>query len=164
MKPKLGISACLLGETVRYDGGHKLDNLVVSALGQDFELVAVCPETGCGMTVPRETLRLTGDSTSLRLVTTQGRVDKTEQMKRWTQAYLAKPENQNLVGFVFKSKSPSCGLAVNVYDSMGGVAGKTIGLFARSFTFRFPSLPVTEAEALGDADFRADFIERLLRG
>ena len=163
MKLKLGISACLMGKAVRYDGGHKLEKLAVDVLGRHFELVAVCPETGCGMTVPRETMRLEGDPVSFRLVTTNGRVDKTRQMERWMKAHLVKLENENLVGFVLKSKSPSCGLAVNVYDSRGGVAGKTMGLFARGFTRRFPSLPVAEAEALSDAVFRESFIARLLQ-
>jgi len=163
MGTSIGISACLLGQAVRYDGGHKLDNLVVEILRQHFEFVAVCPETGCGMTVPREPMRLEGDPDSPRLITTKGRVDKTGQMERWAQTYIEKLENKNLVGFVFKSKSPGCGLAVGVYNYQGKVSGRAMGLFARCFTSRFPSLPVAEAEALHDAAFRDNFIARLLR-
>ena len=162
MKPKLGISACLLGQAVRYDGGHKLDNLVIDALGRNFEFVAVCPEIGSGMTVPREPMRLEGDPASLRLITTAGRVDKTDQMEHWAQTYIVKLENENLTGFVFKSKSPSCGFTVRVYNSRGMVVQKTMGIFARSFTRRFPSLPVAEAEMLHNAPFRESFIARLL--
>jgi len=162
MKPKLGISACLLGKAVRYDGGHKLDSLVVDALGKYFEFVAVCPETGCGMTVPRAPLRLEGDAASLRIVTTTGRVDKTEQMERWMQTNIVKLKKENLTGFVFKGKSPSCGLAVDIYNSKGGFTGKTLGIFARNFTRCFPSLIVAEDEALHDTASLESFIARLL--
>jgi uncharacterized protein YbbK (DUF523 family) len=157
-KPVLGISACLLGNAVRYDGGHKFDEVVVQALERHFKFIAVCPETGCGMTVPRDPMRLQGDPASPRLITTTGRADKTEQMERWTQTFITELEKENLAGFIFKSKSPSCGLDIAVYDSGDRVVQKTMGLFARSFTRRFPSLPVTEAEALHDAAFREKFI------
>jgi len=160
----LGISACLLGKAVRYDGEHKLDEIVIDALERHFKLVAVCPEIGCGMTVPREPMRLTGDPSSPRLITTASRVDKTDQMERWTQTCLAELEKENLAGFVFKSKSPSCSLSVGVYDPDGMVVQKTMGLFARSFTRRFPSLPVAEAEALHDTAFRQSFISRIFHG
>jgi uncharacterized protein YbbK (DUF523 family) len=111
MKPVIGISACLLGQAVRYDGGHKLDSLVIETLGRYFEFVAVCPEIGCGMTVPREPMRLEGDPASPRLITTKSRIDKTDQMERWTQACIEELENKNIAGFIFKSKSPSCGRA-----------------------------------------------------
>jgi len=161
MKPVLGISACLLGKTVRYDGGHKLDELVFETLERHLRFFAICPETGCGMAVPREPMRLEGNPASPRLITIASRVDETGQMERWTQMYLKELEKENLAGFVFKSNSPSCGLAVGVYDSNGRVAGKTIGLFARGFTLRFPSLPVAEAESLRDVVFRKNFLTRI---
>jgi len=161
MKPLMGISACLLGKTVRYDGGHKLDEYIIESLGRHFKFVAICPETGCGMTVPREPMRLEGDPASPRLITTAGHVDKTGQMEHWMQTCFEELEKENLAGFVFKSKSPSCGLAVDVYDSNGRNAGKTMGIFARGFTRRFPSLPVAEAEALHDAAFRKSYLPRI---
>jgi len=161
MKPLMGISACLLGKAVRYDGGHKLDEYIIESLGRHFKFVAICPENGCGMTVPREPMRLEGDPASPRLITTTGRIDKTGQIELWMQTCFDELEKEDIAGFVFKSNSPSCGLAIGVYDSNGRIAGKAMGLFARGFTRRFPSLPVAEAESLHDAAFNKKFLTRI---
>src|SRR5512143_1734368 len=104
---KLGISSCLLGENVRYDGGHKLDHYLRDTLGQFVEWVPVCPEVECGLPVPREAMRLVGDPDAPRLVTRKTGIDHTERMTKWAGRKLAQLERQNLCGFVFKARSPS---------------------------------------------------------
>ena len=110
-KIKLGISSCLLGNKVRYDGGHKLDTFLVNTLGQFVEYVPVCPEVEAGFPVPREAFRLVGDPEKPRLVTRQSGVDATAQMERWLEKKLPLLERENLCGFIFKSQSPSSGIA-----------------------------------------------------
>ena len=161
-KPRLGISACLMGKAVRYDGSHQLDRFVVDALEQHFSLIPVCPEMDCGMTVPRESMRLEGDAVAPRLVTVTHRIDRTDQLERWTQKRIVEMKQEKLTGFVFKSGSPSCGLAVNIYDTDDGIAGNVAGIFARRFSSRFSRRLVAEAEQLHDDSFRKDFIQRLL--
>ena len=107
---QIGISACLLGKSVRYDGGHKLDRFLTATLGQYVEYVPVCPEVECGMPIPRESMRLQGDPDSPRLVTGATKFDRTDQMIRWAEKRIAELEEESLAGFIFKSNSPSCGL------------------------------------------------------
>lgn len=161
-KPRLGISACLLGKEVRYDGDHQLDQFVFDALEQHFDLIPVCPEVDCGMTVPREPMRLEGDAVAPRLVTMKNRIDKTDQMERWVQKHIAEMKQERFAGFVFKSGSPTCGLAVNIYDAHGDIAGNAAGIFARRFSSRFSRRLVAEAEQLHEDSFCKDFIQRLL--
>ncbi len=107
---KIGVSSCLLGEKVRYDGGHKLDRYITETLGQFFEYVPVCPEVEYGLPIPRETLRLVGDPASPRLVTGRTGIDHTEGMQRWAETKLDDLTREDLSGFIFKSRSPSSGL------------------------------------------------------
>src|SRR4030042_6931159 len=102
-KIKLGISACLLGESVRYDGGHKLDRFLTDTLGQYVEYVPVCPEVECGLGVPRESMHLEGDPESPRLVTIRTKQDMTDRMVKWTQKRVVELEKEGLYGFIFKS-------------------------------------------------------------
>jgi uncharacterized protein YbgA (DUF1722 family)/uncharacterized protein YbbK (DUF523 family) len=161
-KPRLGISACLLGQNVRYDGGHKLDRYLRDTLGPFVTWVPVCPEVECGLPVPRESMRLAGDPRAPRLVTTKTGRDLTDQMTAWARTRLDALEREGLCGFVFKSKSPSSGMErVRVYDP-NGVPKKTgVGLFARAFMARFPTLPVEEEGRLFDPAMRENFIERI---
>ncbi len=106
-KIKLGISTCLLGENVRYDGGHKLDRFLTETLGQYVEYVPVCPEVECGLPIPREALRLVGNPDSPRLVTTRTKQDLTDRMTQWAQKRVVELEGEGLFGFIFKSDSPS---------------------------------------------------------
>ena len=99
-KIRLGISTCLLGEKVRYDGGHKLDRFLADILGQWVDYVPVCPEVECGLPVPRESMRLEGSSESPRLVTTRTKVDKTDQMTQWAKKRVVELEKENLKGVV----------------------------------------------------------------
>ncbi len=161
-KIKLGISACLLGENVRYDGGHKLDRFLRDTLGQYVDYVPVCPETECGLGVPRESMRLEGHPSAPRLVTNQTRRDLTEKMVAWGRRRLEQLAAENLCGFIFKSNSPSSGMErVKVYGEKGMPSKTGAGIFARMFMDRFPSLPVEDEGRLHDPDLRENFIERI---
>jgi uncharacterized protein YbgA (DUF1722 family)/uncharacterized protein YbbK (DUF523 family) len=159
---KLGISACLMGKNVRYDGGHQLDRFLTDTLGQYVKYVPVCPESECGLGIPRESMRLVGDPDSPRLLTRHTRVDHTNRMVRWAEKRVKELEKENLCGFIFKSNSPSSGMErVKVYDEKGTPIKKGIGVFARIFMEHFPLLPVEEDGRLHDPMLRENFIERI---
>lgn len=159
---KIGISSCLLGIPVRYDGGHKLDHFLRDTLGQYVDYVPVCPEVDCGMSVPREAMRLEGKPDAPRLMTRSTREDKTDMMMNWAKKRVAQLEAEDLCGFIFKSDSPSSGMErVKVHDDKGMPAKTGIGIFARVFMEKFPLLPVEEEGRLHDAAIRENFIERI---
>jgi uncharacterized protein YbgA (DUF1722 family)/uncharacterized protein YbbK (DUF523 family) len=161
-KIRLGISACLLGEKVRFDGGHKFDPFLVNTLGQFVEYVPVCPEVESGFPIPREAFRLVGDPKAPRLVTRQSGVDATAQMERWLSGKLPVLEKERLCGFIFKSKSPSSGMErVKVYNEKGVAAKNGVGIFARALMERLPLLPVEEEGRLQDIQLRENFIVRI---
>jgi uncharacterized protein YbgA (DUF1722 family)/uncharacterized protein YbbK (DUF523 family) len=161
-KIKLGVSACLLGQKVRYDGTHQRDPFVVDMLGPFVEYVPVCPEVECGLGIPREAMRLEGDPSSPRLVTHKTRIDLTDRMVEWARKKLVELEKENLCGFIFKSRSPSSGMErVKVYNEAGAVIGHSSGIFARMFMERFPYVPVEEEGRLNDPRLRENFIERI---
>jgi uncharacterized protein YbbK (DUF523 family) len=163
-KIRLGISACLLGEPVRYDGGHQLDRFITDTLGRYVEFVPVCPEVECGLGVPREAMRLVGDPDAPRLVTVRTKVDLTARLLTWAQKRVRELEQENLCGFIFKSKSPSSGMErVKVYPeaAQGSPVPRGVGLFARLFMEHFPLLPVEDEGRLHDPVLRENFIERL---
>jgi uncharacterized protein YbgA (DUF1722 family)/uncharacterized protein YbbK (DUF523 family) len=162
MKIRLGISSCLLGEPVRYDGGHKRDRFLTETLGQYVEYVPVCPEVECGMPVPREAMHLVGEIKSPRLVTVKTGIGKTRQMTVWAQKRVVELEKERLMGFIFKSDSPSSGMErVKIYQEKGMAVRKGVGLFARRFMEHFPLLPVEEEGRLHDPTLRENFIERV---
>ncbi len=159
---KIGISSCLLGIPVRYDGGHKLDHFLRDTLGQYVDYVPVCPEVDCGMSVPREAMRLEGKPDAPRLMTRSTGEDKTDMMMNWAKKRVAQLEAEDLCGFIFKSDSPSSGMErVKVHDDKGMPAKTGIGIFARVFMEKFPLLPVEEEGRLHDAAIRENFIERI---
>ncbi|MFP4014511.1 MAG: YbgA family protein [Chitinispirillaceae bacterium] len=159
---RLGISACLLGQPVRYDGNGKLDRYLRDVLGKYVQWVAVCPEYECGLGVPREPVRLVQDGQSIRFVTVRTAVDKTEQIATWTEGKLDYLQKQDLCGFVFKTKSPSCALRDSkIYNKEGNVIGKGPGLFAARFMQTFPLIPVEDEGRLHDEVIRENFIERV---
>jgi uncharacterized protein YbgA (DUF1722 family)/uncharacterized protein YbbK (DUF523 family) len=160
---KIGISSCLLGEKVRYDGGHKLDPFLKDTLGRYLEWVPVCPEVESGLPVPREAMRLTGDPQSRpRLMTVNSRIDHTNRMLRWVKRTAAAPAREGLCGHVFKARSPSCGLSgVKLYTPHGTLLGSGPGLYAGMFVERFPALPVEEEGRLYNPAVRENFIERV---
>ena len=162
MKIRLGISTCLLGKSVRYDGGHKLDHFLAETLGKYVEYVPVCPEVDCGMPVPREPMHLEGDTESPRLITTRTGIDKTDQMLNWAGKRVVELEKDRLMGFIFKSNSPSSGMErVKVYKGKNISVRKGVGIFARAFMEHFPLLPVEEEGRLHDPILRENFVERV---
>jgi len=161
-KIRLGISSCLLGNKVRYDGQHKRDHFLVDTLGQYAEWVPVCPEVECGLPVPREAMRLVGDPEHPRLVTIKTRIDHTDRMLKWAVQRARALDKEDLCGFVFKSRSPSSGMkSVKVYNDEGMPSQTGVGLFAKTFMDRFPLLPVEDEGRLNDALLRENFIERI---
>ena len=161
-KIRIGISSCLLGEKVRFDGGHQRDHFLVDTLGQFVDYVPVCPEVEIGLPTPRDTLRLTGDLEAPRLVFSRSGEDITERMNKWAKKRVLELEAENLCGFVFKKKSPSSGMErVKLYDKNGIPNNKTVGLFARAFMDHFPLLPVEEDGRLHDPKLRENFVEAI---
>ncbi len=161
-KIRIGVSKCLLGEPVRYDGQHKHDHFITDTLGRYFDFVGVCPEVECGLGVPREPVRLVGDPASPRLMTTRTGIDHTDRMQAWAAQRVVELEGEHLYGYIFKSRSPSSGMEnVKVYNDQGGVAGKAPGLFGKAFMAHFPTLPCEDEGRLNDPDLRENFIERV---
>ncbi len=162
-KIKVGVSACLLGERVRYDGQHKLDHYIVDTLGPFFDYVPVCPEVECGLSVPREAMRLEGNIESPRLMTIHTRVDLTDKMLFWVHQRVEELEKENLCGYIFKTKSPSSGMkSVKVFNPETGIPSRRgTGLFARAFMERYPLLPVEDEGRLNNPAIRENFIERV---
>ena len=159
---KLGVSKCLLGENVRYDGEHKLDRVIRDTLGQYVDFVPVCPEVECGMPVPREAMQLAGNPASPRLTTIRTQKDLTDQMLNWTGIRVRQLEKEGLCGYIFKSNSPSCGIKeVKVYNEKGMPVKKGVGLFARAFMKHFPLLPTEDEDRLHDPGLRENFIESI---
>ncbi len=160
-KIRLGISACLLGENVRYDGGHALDCFLSETLGRYVRYVPVCPEAECGFGIPRETMHLAGDPGHPRLVTTRTGVDHTGRMEAWAATRVVELDHDDLCGFIFKSNSPSCGMErVKVYDEKGELRKIGAGIFARIFMEHFPLIPVEEDGRLREPVLRENFISR----
>ncbi len=159
---KIGVSSCLLGNKVRYDGGHSHDRFITQTLGLFAEYIPVCPEVECGMPTPREAVRLVGSPENPRLETQKTAVDKTDQMKTWIKVRLEELARENLCGFIFRSKSPSSGLyRIRVYGDDGKVRKNGTGLFAKAFTKTFPRVPVEEAGRLNDPKLRENFVENI---
>lgn len=159
---RLGISTCLLGENVRFDGGHKQDLFLLKTLGRYVEWVPVCPEVEIGLGTPRESLRLVGSPASPRLVAPKSGSDHTTTMQTWAQTRLDQLAALNLHGYVLKKDSPSCGLfRVRVYGEKGMPSRTGQGIFARDLVSRLPLLPVEEEGRLHDMRLRENFIEQI---
>jgi uncharacterized protein YbbK (DUF523 family) len=165
-RPRVGVSACLLGQRVRYDGDHKRDGFVCDELARLCELVPVCPEVEVGMGVPRDTLRLVRDGALVRMVAPRTGRDFTAEMEAWAEARTRALAAENLSGYVLKSRSPSCGLyAVSVFATADGELPEPqagVGLFAAALRRRFPDLPIEEEGRLADHALRDGFIARVL--
>jgi uncharacterized protein YbbK (DUF523 family) len=159
---RLGVSACLLGERVRWDGGHKRDAFLTDVLGAHVDWVAVCPEVELGLGVPRPTLRLEGRAAAPRLVQEASGEDFTTRMRAYANARVRELERLELDGYVLKRASPSCGLhGVPVHRSRGAPrAGR--GLFAAALVAALPGLPMEEEGRLAEPRVRARFLERVL--
>ncbi|UZP67003.1 DUF523 and DUF1722 domain-containing protein [Desulfovibrio mangrovi] len=167
---RLGISSCLLGNKVRFDGGHKRDAWIVDTLGKYVDFVPVCPEVEMGLPVPRNSLRLVGDPANPRLVVQKTGEELTMRMRTWAHERNAQLAREELCGFIFKRASPSSGMErVKVYRDVpeeqtakaGPPALSGVGVFAAEFMRAFPLLPVEEEGRLNDPALRENFIERI---
>src|SRR6185503_11253233 len=142
---RLGISRCLLGDEVRFDGGHKRDEFLTDIFGRYVEWVPVCPEVEAGLGTPREAMRLVGDPQHPRLITIKSAKDHTEALEGMTVDRLRSLKDLDLSGYVFKKDSPSCGVQrVRIFNRHGMPSRNGTGLFARAFMERFPMVPVEE--------------------
>ena len=154
---KIGVSQCLLGEQVRYDGGHKANSYVLDLLRPHFELIPVCPEVESGMGVPREPVELVSDDGTLRMVGASSGVDKTEQVSEYAIRKVEELSEAGLCGYIFKARSPSCGLEVKAEGSDAPVKG----LFAEAVMKAIPGIPVIEEEHLAGGEAREGWVERV---
>ena len=161
-KPKLGISACLLGQKVRFDGGHKREQFLTDLFGRFVDWIPICPEIEAGMGVPRESVRLVGTSADPNMIAEKSGRDWTAPMNQFAAKRLRGLAAANLSGYVFKKNSPSCGMErVKVYSSKGMPERQGRGLFAAAVMKHWPFLPVEEEGRLNDLKLRENFIERV---
>ncbi len=159
---RLGISRCLLGDEVRFDGGHKRDHFLTDVFGRYVEWVPVCPEVEAGLGTPREAMRLVGEPHDPRLVTIRSGQDHTEALLTLTVRRVDELKGLDLSGYVFKKDSPSCGVErVRIHHDHGMPSRKGIGIFAKAFIEQCPLVPVEEEGRLCDAALRENFIERV---
>lgn len=159
---RIGISACLLGQEVRFDGGHKRDAYINETLSRFVRFVPICPEVDIGLGTPRESLRLVRDGERVRMIAPKSGTDHTATMKRYSSRRAKQLAGEDLCGYIFKKDSPTCGVhRVRLYDQ-NGVPSKTgRGLFAEAVLARYPSLPVEEEGRLQDPRLRENFFERV---
>lgn len=158
----IGISACLLGAKVRYDGQHKLDHWIAGTLGRFVRFVPVCPEMDIGLGAPRESIRLIRDEETVHLVAPKSGIDHTRVMRHYATGKCDTFADLDLSGYVLKKDSPTCGMErVRIYDGSGMPARSGRGLFAGVLLERFPLLPVEEEGRLNDPRLRENFIERV---
>ena len=162
-RPRIGISSCLLGQRVRYDGGHKKDKFLTQTFGRFVEWVAVCPEVEVGMGTPRESIRLVGSATSPRLVGDRSGRDWTDSMLTYSTRRVQELGTMPLCGYVLKKDSPSCGMErVRVYPGKGTAPNRNgRGMFAQVLLEASPLLPIEEEGRLNDPKLRDNFIERI---
>jgi uncharacterized protein YbgA (DUF1722 family)/uncharacterized protein YbbK (DUF523 family) len=159
---RVGISTCLLGQKVRYDGGHKRDRYLTDILEAYFDFVPVCPELEIGMGVPREAVRLVGSPAAPRMVGRESGRDWTDRMNKYSERRTKQIARMRLSGYILKKDSPSCGMErVKVFDAKGMPQRKGAGLFAMALKGALPLLPVEEEGRLHDARLRENFIVRV---
>lgn len=159
---RIAVSACLLGQEVRYDGGHKRDPLLVETFGRYVEWVPVCPEVEVGLGTPRDPIRLERDGKDVGLVNSKMGADLTGRMRAYAEKRVAALYEENLSGYILKKDSPSCGMErVRVYDGRGVPSRNGRGLFADALLRRYPSLPVEEEGRLNDPRIRENFVKRV---
>lgn len=158
--PRIGISSCLLGEAVRFDGGHKRDAFVNQVLREYFEFVPCCPEVDIGLGVPRQPIRLERRAGSLRVVgVRRPQLDVSAALDERGRRMVR--DNPDISGYILKSRSPSCGMQrVKVYGA-GAPEADGVGGFAAALLREWPDLPVEEEGRLNDPVLRENFIERV---
>jgi uncharacterized protein YbbK (DUF523 family) len=158
-KIKLGISSCLLGDNVRYDGGNRLDQDLLDAFGSRVEWIPFCPEVEAGLSVPREPMRLVLDNNRIRLITIESQQDRTDLLVRWANEKAAWLKHEHIHGLVLKSRSPSCGIHDAELCSPAGVCiNKRPGLFAEAVMIKLPYLALEDEERLQDPRVRKRFL------
>ncbi len=161
-KIPVGISTCLLGQAVRYDGGHKRDRFIVEVLGDFFAWVPVCPEVEVGMGTPRESVQLVKAEGGPRMVAPRSGRDWTEAMNDYSRQRVAAFQAEGLRGYILKKDSPTCGMErVKLYDANGVPARAAVGLYARALLDACPNLPVEEEGRLHDPRLRESFVTRV---
>ena len=161
-KLRLGVSSCLLGQEVRFDGGHKRDSFLNNELAPWTDWVPVCPEVEAGLTTPRPAMRLVRDQGSIRVRERKTREDHTERMREFSERRAAELSGLALDGYIFKKDSPSCGVyRVSIYNESGMPDKNGRGVFADALVRAFPNLPVEEEGRLKDPRLRENFIERI---
>ncbi|MDJ0868927.1 MAG: DUF523 and DUF1722 domain-containing protein [Myxococcota bacterium] len=159
---RVGISTCLLGEKVRWDGGHKRDRFLTDMLAEYVDWVPVCPEVEAGMGIPREPVHLARRDDGIRMLGTKSGKDWTERMEAWSKQRLRRLDALDLCGYVLKKDSPSCGMErVKVRDEKGMPRRDGRGLFGGALQDHAPALPVEEEGRLNDPTLRENFIERI---
>lgn len=161
---RLGISSCLLGQKVRYDGDHKRDPFLVEVFGEIVEWVAVCPEVEMGMGVPREPIRLVGPMNRSRLLAEHSGKDHTDAMRRFSEVRVEELERLELCGYVAKKDSPSCGMErVKVWDDEGRGPPRRegVGAYLHVLRDRLPLLPMEDEGRLRDRARCENFVERI---
>jgi uncharacterized protein YbbK (DUF523 family)/uncharacterized protein YbgA (DUF1722 family) len=159
---RVGVSSCLLGQLVRFDGGHKRDRFLVDELGPWVEWVEVCPEVELGMGVPRPTVRLVKGKGDLRMIEPDSGTDHTDAMLAWSARRVRALHKAELDGYVLKKNSPSCGMErVKVWGETAPAGKHGVGLFAGVLRRDWPHLPVEEEGRLQDPVLRENFVERL---
>ncbi len=158
----IGISSCVLGEEVRYDGGHKRAAFVTDVLARFVQFVSVCPEVDLGLGVPRETIHLVARENEIRLLGTRSERDHTDAMRTYARRKMKELERLDLSGYILKKDSPSCGMTrVRVYSGTGPATRAGVGMYAAALLAAFPDLPVEEEGRLLDARLRENFVERV---
>jgi uncharacterized protein YbgA (DUF1722 family)/uncharacterized protein YbbK (DUF523 family) len=159
---RIGISRCLLGDPVRFDGGHKRDPYVMEVLGKFFQWVSVCPGVEIGMGTPRESIQLVQLPDGTHLRGTRSQQDLTQQMKEYSAEKVDELKSEGLHGYIFKKDSPSCGVfRVRIYNDQGNVSTKGSGMFAAAFIGANPLIPVEEEGRLNDLAIRENFVDRV---
>jgi uncharacterized protein YbbK (DUF523 family) len=159
---RIGVSSCLLGEKVRFDGGHKRNHLIVETLGKLFEWVPVCPEVEAGFGTPREAMQLEHVEGQVRLRTVGSHRYLTSPMKAYAAKRSKALAREHLSGYILKSKSPSCGLAkVRIYGRGNIPAGAGRGFFTEALLARFPGLPVEEENRLCHPRILENWVRRV---
>lgn len=160
---KIGISACLIGKKVRYDGSHKHDHYLTDTLGRFIQWIPVCPEVEAGLPIPRKPMHLEGDLESPRIVLNKTREDITGTINKWIALKIKELKKDDLSGFIFKSSSPSCGIReIKVYDPQVKKTRMGKGIFALAFIKEFPNIPVEDEKALYNPHKRENFLERVV--
>jgi uncharacterized protein YbgA (DUF1722 family)/uncharacterized protein YbbK (DUF523 family) len=159
--PRIGISRCLLGDEVRYDGGHKRDAFLVSTFGRFVEWVPVCPEVEAGMGTPREAVHLEVDDGGTRMIAVRSRRDWTAEMNAFSSRRVRQLAGMGLSGYVLKKDSPSCGMTRVRVRAAAGTTRSGRGLFAAALLDALPTLPVEEEGRLNDPVLRENFVERV---